>query len=93
MSMYKSHVIAGRILEIRDDHVLTQQGDVICSYHSRYYLLPDEEAWTETLSNTQDLPDTPLEPLNKHHRFMGIGKRWNIAIPRFLHMKKSANRI
>lgn len=93
MSMYKSHVIAGRILEIRDDHVLTQQGDIICSYHSRYYLLPDEEAWTEEQISPQDLPETPGEPVKQHHRFMGIVKYLSMASPRFFHIKKSANRI
>ncbi|QWU16670.1 hypothetical protein [Paenibacillus sophorae] len=92
--MYKSHVIAGRIIEIRNDRVLTQQGDTTCTYHFRYYMLPDEETWTETRSISRGTPETPQEPISpKQHRFLGLGGRWHIAWPRFLHMKKSANRI
>ncbi len=95
MSMYNSHVIAGRIIEIRNDRVLTQQGDTICTYHFRYYMLPDEEIWTEEQSISRETPGTPQEPIHdkQHHRLLELVRRWHLAWPRFLHMKKSANRI
>lgn len=45
--MYKSRVVTGRIIEIHGDRVLTQQGDMICTYHSRYYTMPEAEDWTQ----------------------------------------------
>lgn len=41
--MYNQNVVTGRIIEIHDDRVLTQQGDMVCTYHSRYYTIPDAE--------------------------------------------------
>ncbi|MDT3428303.1 hypothetical protein J2Z22_003895 [Paenibacillus forsythiae] len=93
--MYKSNVIAGRIIEIRNDRVLTQQGDTICTYHFRYYMLPDEETWTDTEGISRDAFETPpQEPVpSAQHRFPGLGRRWHRGWPRFLHMRKSAHRI
>lgn len=94
MSMYKSYVVAGRILEIRNDRVLTQQGDVISTYHSRYYMLPDEETWTESASLIQDLPDqAEAAPPEPKVRLTDVFEKWNAGMHRLFPMKRSANRI
>ncbi|MDQ0196307.1 hypothetical protein [Paenibacillus wynnii] len=56
MSMYKSHVVTGRVIEIQGDRILTQQGDVICTYHSRYYMLPPLETGIEVERDQIDVP-------------------------------------
>lgn len=40
--MYYSKVITGKIIEIRDDHVVTLQGDTISTYHIKYYMMNEE---------------------------------------------------
>lgn len=45
--MYKSNAVTGRIIEIHGDRVLTLQGDMVCTYHSRYYTIPEAETWTQ----------------------------------------------
>ncbi|QQZ63065.1 hypothetical protein JI735_11550 [Paenibacillus sonchi] len=56
MSMYKSHVVTGRILEIHADRVLTQQGEMLCTFHPRYYMLPDVETWTPEKCDLKEEP-------------------------------------
>ncbi|MBO2945403.1 hypothetical protein JJQ72_15610 [Paenibacillus sp. F411] len=41
--MYNSKVVTGRIIEIRDDHVVTLQGDTVSTYHLKYYTMTNEE--------------------------------------------------
>ena len=91
MSMYKSHVVTGRIIEIQDDRILTQQGDAVCTYHSRYYMLPPlesgEEVERDPINEVSVI--TQLDTLGKQ-----ISKRsWIPAISWFPLHKKSANRI
>lgn len=94
MSMYNSYVITGRIIEIRNDHVLAEQGDIISSYHSRYYMLPDEETWTEERGLEADSAVTTPEKLpGTLHRLPEGRSKWNLGRLRLFPMKKSANRI
>ncbi|WP_159081759.1 hypothetical protein [Paenibacillus sp. CAA11] len=41
--MYQSHVVEGRIMELREDRVVTVQGDTVSTYSLRYYMLAGEE--------------------------------------------------
>ncbi|NMO98103.1 hypothetical protein [Paenibacillus lemnae] len=41
--MYNSKVVTGKIIEIRDDHVVTLQGDTVSTYHLKYYMMTNEE--------------------------------------------------
>lgn len=98
--MYKSYVMSGRILEIHDDRVLTQQGDVISSYHPRYYMLPEEEAWFEEAPATsaemqQKAAEARQEAVPDFKGAYSFAPRkrpkpW--AMPRFGLYRKSANR-
>ena len=91
MSMYKSHVVTGRVIEIQGDRILTQQGDTICTYHSRYYMLPPLETGIEIEGNQVD---APLFADNDMNRSEDPGRRsWIPPIPWFTLHKKSANRI
>ncbi|MEK4062242.1 MULTISPECIES: hypothetical protein [Paenibacillus] len=56
--MDKFQVVTGRIIEIHGDRVLTQQGEVFCTYHSRYYTIPDAEMWTQA---EYDLEEPTIE--------------------------------
>lgn len=47
--MYNQNVVTGRIIEIHDDRVLTLQGDMVCTFHSRYYTIPDAETQIQTM--------------------------------------------
>ncbi|MBY9079971.1 hypothetical protein KIH86_10255 [Paenibacillus sp. HN-1] len=92
--MYNSYVIVGRIIEIRNDRVLAEQGDMISSYHSRYYMLPDEEIWTEESSIEAEVPDATAEKSQVAlHRLSEGRNKWNLGRLRLFPMKKSANRI
>lgn len=94
--MYQSHVISGRILEIQDNRIVTQQGDLISTYHSRYYMYPEEglepepetgHAEDEASSYAAGRPaDTPNER-EERRRPMIPFKPWLIFTG------KSANRI
>ncbi|MRN55451.1 hypothetical protein [Paenibacillus monticola] len=88
--MYKSHVVAGRIIEINADRVLTQQGDMFCTYHPRYYMLPAVETWTEAECDPEE--DTATQ---KQGNITGDlpKRRWNPIKSWFSLQKKSANRI
>lgn len=89
--MYKSHVVTGRIIEIHADRVLTQQGEVFCSFHPRYYMLPDAEMWTPAEC---DLKEEPVKILHEKSGAMGMKRRrWSPRRPWFPQQKKSANRI
>lgn len=79
--MYKSHVVAGRIIEIQDNRILTQQGDTFCTYHTRYYMLPPKDMETEVKVEAKE----QTEPGHKW--------KWNSIRPWFTPQKKSANRI
>ncbi|WP_143191705.1 hypothetical protein [Paenibacillus sp. P46E] len=89
MSMYKSHVVTGRIIEINADRVLTQQGEMFCSFHPRYYMLPDVETWTP---EECDLKEEPVIILHEQSGGQSLKRRWSSMRPWFPH-KKSANRI
>ena len=41
--MYESYIVSGRVVEQRGDTVITVQGDVVSSYHLRYYAMPAGE--------------------------------------------------
>ncbi|AIQ44856.1 hypothetical protein R70723_02265 [Paenibacillus sp. FSL R7-0273] len=88
--MYKSTVVAGRIIEVQADKVLTQQGEMLCTYNPRYYKLPDAELWTQAECE----PDKVQEPeRDRSSRQLMPGRRWNRVLPLFSPQKKSANRI
>ncbi|KGE19566.1 hypothetical protein [Paenibacillus wynnii] len=88
--MYKSHVVTGRVIEIQGDRILTQQGDAICTYHSRYYMLPPIEAEIEVELEV----DTSLFTDNDINRSEDPSRRgWIPLRPWFILQKKSANRI
>ncbi|WNS41754.1 hypothetical protein [Paenibacillus sp. MMS20-IR301] len=88
--MDKPCVVAGRIIEIHADRVLTQQGDVISTYHPRYYKLPDAEPW---ILAGYDLKEEPDVQLNDKRKASVPKRRWQIMSPWFSPQKKSANRI
>ncbi len=90
MSMYKSHVVSGRIIEINTDRVLTQQGEMFCSFHPRYYMLPDVETWTP---EECDLKEESVIILHKQSGDRSMKRRWSLMRPWFPQHKKSANRI
>lgn len=88
--MYKPTVVAGRIIEIHADRVLTQQGEVFSTYHPRYYTLPDAEIWTQAECDLDEKSQPDLAVID------GIQvpkRRWNPVWLWFLPQKKSANRI
>ncbi|MNE42280.1 hypothetical protein D3C80_1363980 [compost metagenome] len=87
--MYKPTVVTGRIIEVQADRVLTQQGDMFCTYNPRYYKLPDE-LWTQAECE----PDKVQVPVSEEISRMQVPrKRWNRMLPLFSPQKKSANRI
>jgi hypothetical protein len=90
MSMYKSHVVTGRIIEIQEDRILTQQGDAVCTFHSRYYILPPVESVRE---NERDFIEAPLTAGLEEQRNEVPKWSWIPARPWFTLQKKSANRI
>jgi hypothetical protein len=88
--MYKPTVVAGRIIEIHANRVLTQQGEVLSTYHPRYYTLPDAELRTQAECDLEEQPEPDLTTVN------GIQvpkRRWNPMWPWLSPQKKSANRI
>ncbi|MDO7906680.1 hypothetical protein Q5741_09625 [Paenibacillus sp. JX-17] len=90
--MYQSHVIAGRVMEIRGDQVIVQQGDTVCSYHLRYYMLVNEESFEaepvmETVQHYSE-PDSSTAVLPYRKRW----KPW-IELARSSFAKKNAHRI
>ncbi|CAM4511250.1 hypothetical protein [Paenibacillus typhae] len=88
--MYKPTVVTGRIIEVHADRVLTQQGDMFCTYNPRYYKLPDAELWTQAECE----PDKGQVPVVEEISRMQVPrKRWNRMLPLFSPQKKSANRI
>ncbi|MDF9843416.1 MULTISPECIES: hypothetical protein [unclassified Paenibacillus] len=88
--MYKPTVVTGRIIEVHADRVLTQQGDMFCTYNPRYYKLPDAELWTQA----EYEPDKGRGPvIEETSRQQVPKKRWNRRLPLFSLQKKSANRI
>lgn len=88
--MYKSHVVTGRIIEIQENKVLTQQGDVLCTYHSRYYMLPPQEMGQE--SDVSPI-DAPLITRQNERENEDVKKSWLPIKPWFSLHKKSANRV
>ncbi len=88
--MYKPTVVTGRIIEVNADRVLTQQGDMFCTYHSRYYTFPDAEIWTHAECGLEEKPEPHFATADS----MQVTKRrWNPMWLWFLPQKKSANRI
>jgi len=87
--MYKSHVVTGRIIEIQGDRVLTQQGDTLCTYHSRYYMMPPVDAELETESGLTVVPviSVPEAGVSRFRKSRSPARPW------FSIQKKSANRI
>ncbi|MNC43891.1 hypothetical protein D3C75_927760 [compost metagenome] len=85
--MYKPTVVAGRIIEVHADRVLTQQGEMLCTYHPRYYKLPEAELWTH------DPEEEPEPGLGQARGIQMPKRRWNPMRPWFTLQKKSANRI
>ncbi|KKO50703.1 hypothetical protein [Paenibacillus sp. DMB20] len=49
--MYNTKVVTGKIIEIRDDHVVTLHGDTVSTYHMRYYMMNEEPL---PLTETED---------------------------------------
>jgi hypothetical protein len=88
--MNNSYVVAGRIIEIQANRVLTQQGDTICSYHPRYYMLPEAELWTPPEC---ELKEAPVIQLGGKGGSSVLPRRWKAMMPWFSPQKKSANRI
>lgn len=88
--MYNSHVVTGRIIEIHADRVITQQGDTICTYHPRYYRLPEAETWEPAEG---ELKEEPIIQLGGKGGAFVPKLRWKSMIPWFSPQKKSANRI
>ncbi len=87
--MYKSYVVTGRIVEIQGNRVLTQQGDVMCSYHSRYYFLPPSGEVEE-----DNLTKDTIDPLYTEPVIEGIKEtKWSPSKLWLTSQKKSANRI
>jgi len=88
--MYQSHVVTGRIIEIQENRILTQQGEITCTYHSRYYMLPPEEIGLEVES---DPPDALLLS-EQAGNSIETTKKSRIPVRDWLHLqKKSANQI
>ncbi|GGA31796.1 hypothetical protein [Paenibacillus physcomitrellae] len=91
--MYKSHVVEGRLLELHDDYVVTVRGDMISTYHRRYYMLPDEEHSAE--ASAESAGDR-LEETSFDKRTVRKGRRerklrWpRLTLPAFLN--RDANR-
>lgn len=88
--MYKSHVAAGKIIEIQADRVLTQQGDTFCTYHFRYYMLPEAEKWTEAEAEPEEGSAIQKRGWFREKQRKQAGSP---AKPWFTLQKKSANRI
>jgi len=91
MSMYKSHVVTGKIIEIQADRILTQQGDAVCTYHSRYYMLPPVETGMEVERDPINASSI-LVPLDQAED-RDAKKSWITAFSWLPLHKKSANRI
>ncbi|AIQ55988.1 hypothetical protein [Paenibacillus borealis] len=88
--MNHSRVVTGRIIEINDNRVLTQQGETLCTYHPRYYMLPEAETWTPAEC---DLNEAPVIQLGGIGRASVPTRRWKARLHWFSPQKKSANRI
>ncbi|MFC7680541.1 hypothetical protein [Paenibacillus sp. GCM10028914] len=80
--MYNTKVVTGKIIEIRDDHVVTLQGDTVSTYHLRYYKMLDEE------------PLPLMEPeYEAEANSVGLFQRdWKPFVSWMFTWKKSANR-
>ncbi|WP_342564061.1 hypothetical protein NST84_02320 [Paenibacillus sp. FSL R7-0345] len=88
--MYKSTVVTGRIIEVQADRVLTQQGDMFCTYNPRYYKFPDAEPWTQAECEPDKVPEPVIGKISGQQV---PKRRWNPVWPLFSPQKKSANRI
>ncbi|MDO3411442.1 hypothetical protein QWJ34_16875 [Saccharibacillus sp. CPCC 101409] len=60
--MYESYIVSGRVVERRGDTVITVQGDVVSSYHLRYYAMPagEEAADGEVLQGPTESAAEPF---------------------------------
>ncbi|WP_138495182.1 hypothetical protein [Paenibacillus pinistramenti] len=52
--MYKSLIMEGRLLELHNDYAVTIQGDMVSTYHRRYYMLPEGDYPLQALEDNQD---------------------------------------
>ncbi|WP_054957428.1 hypothetical protein [Paenibacillus dakarensis] len=75
--MYNTTVVTGKIIEIRDDHVVTYEGDAISTYHMGYYLMANEER----LPYEEYEMKTETETETETARFNGLFRReWKPVI-------------
>ncbi|ANS76830.1 hypothetical protein AWM70_21450 [Paenibacillus yonginensis] len=91
--MYKSHVAEGRLLELHNDYVVTVQGDMISTYHRRYYMLPEEELSAEAPADPSDekLEEAAFDRRTERKSRRERKIRWpHLSLPAFL--SKDANR-
>jgi hypothetical protein len=89
--MYKSHVAEGRLLKVSDDYMVTVQGDMVSTYHRRYYLLPEEEQGAEAAGSMQEQAES-ADRMKRTGSYIG----WKIKWPQFVlrpFMARGANRM
>ncbi|GAB6928584.1 hypothetical protein JCM10914A_25670 [Paenibacillus sp. JCM 10914] len=92
--MYHSRIVTGKVIDIRDGKVVTQQGDMISSYNLRYYNLMNEDLPVEvedSLLAHMSTADQAEEDIVDHSSGWQR-KDWKPLVEFIISRKKSANR-
>lgn len=89
--MYSTKVVTGKIIEIRDDHVVTLQGDTVSTYHLRYYKMVSEDPLPLMESESAELEGV-LTTSTKAESSGWYQREWKPLVSWLSALKKSANR-
>lgn len=87
--MYHTNIVTGKVIEYRDDRVVTLHGDTVSTFHLDYYVMKNEvlplaveETGAEALEAAGVAPGHP--PVSR--------KDWRELVQRFTVWRKSAHR-
>lgn len=89
--MYSTKVVTGKIIEIRDDTVVTLHGDTVSTYHLRYYKMISEEPLLLMESECAELAVglTPDQGVDSSGWFQ---REWRPLVSRLSALMKRVNR-
>ena len=90
--MYNTRVVSGKVIEIRDDQVVTVQGDIVSTYHLDYYMMVNEDTLPLTEQEMDSLADRQQAPLGESASWGLLQREWKPAFTWLSIWKKSTNR-
>lgn len=89
--MYGTKVVTGKIIEIRDDTVVTLHGDTVSTYHLRYYKMISEEPLLLMESECAEL-EVELTSDTAVHSSGWFQSEWKPLVSRLSALMKRVNR-